>query len=66
MLQFLKDLFTFPFQKDKKQNKVYKLFNSLFKDFPALFWIKPTIKKIFVAPLLIIYHIFSKGEKNPE
>jgi hypothetical protein len=64
MLQFLRDLFTYPFQKDKRNNKVYKLFTSVFKDFPALFRIKPTFKKIFIVPLLVIYHIFSKGDKK--
>lgn len=66
MFQFFHDLFTYPFQKDKHNNKVYKLFTSVFKDFPALFWIKPTFKKIFIVPLLIIYHIFNKGDKNPK
>ncbi len=43
--------------------KLDQLFTSLFKDFPALFWTQPTFKKIFVAPLLIVYHLFSRGEK---
>ncbi|MDR2190739.1 MAG: hypothetical protein LBP53_06240 [Candidatus Peribacteria bacterium] len=64
MLQFIKDLFTYPFQKNKQDNKVHTLFTSLFKDFPALFWTQPTFKKIFIVPLLIIYHIFSKKTPN--
>ncbi|MCR5411660.1 MAG: hypothetical protein K6E76_01345 [Patescibacteria group bacterium] len=64
MWKFIKDFIMFPFQKDRSSNKITLLFNSLFKDFPAFFWEKPTLKKMLMAPLLVIYHIFSKGEKK--
>ena len=64
MRKFIKDLFTYPFQRDKSKNKINLMMTSLFKDFPANFWTKPTFKKIFIAPLLVIYYIFSEWKKN--
>lgn len=64
MRKFIKDFFLFPFQKEQKDNKISQLMESLFKDFPAFFREKPTLKKILIAPLLILYHFFSKGEKK--
>ena len=60
MRKFIKDFFTYPFQKDKTNNKMDLMMTSLFKDFPANFRTKPTFKKIFIAPLLVIYYIFSE------
>jgi hypothetical protein len=60
MLKFIKDFFKYPFQKDKSNNKINLMMTSLFKDFPANFWTKPTFKKIFVAPLLVLYYFFSE------
>jgi hypothetical protein len=36
------------------------MMTSLFKDYPANFWTKPTLKKVLIAPLLILYYIFSE------
>jgi len=60
MRKFVKDFFTYPFQKDKTNNKINLMMTSLFKDFPANFRTKPTFKKIFIAPLLVIYYFFSE------
>ena len=64
MRKFIKDFFTYPFQEDKSNNKRNLMMTSLFKDFPAKFWTKPTFKKIFIAPLLVIYYIFSEWKKK--
>lgn len=64
MRKFIKGFFTYPFQKDKSKNKINLMMTSLFKDFPANFWTKPTFKKIFIAPLLVIYYIFSEWKKK--
>ena len=64
MRKFIKDFFTYPFQKDKSNNKRNQMMTSLFKDFPANFRTKPTFKKIFVAPLLIVYYMFSQWKKK--
>ncbi len=64
MRKFIGDFFRYPFQKDKSKNKRNQMMTSLFKDFPANFWTKPTFKKIFIAPLLIIYYIFSEWKKQ--
>lgn len=64
MRKFIKDFFTYPFQKDKSNNKINKMMTSLFKDFPAVFREKPTLKKTLIAPLLVIYYIFSEGPKD--
>jgi len=64
MRKFIKDFFTYPFQKDKTNNKMDLMMTSLFKDFPANFRTKPTFKKIFIAPLLVIYYIFSEWKKK--
>lgn len=60
MRKFIKDFFTYPFQKDKSNNKRNIMMTLLFKDFPANFWTKPTFKKIFIAPLLVLYYMFSE------
>ncbi len=64
MRKFIKDFFTYPFQKDKSNNKRNLMMTSLFKDFPANFWTNPTLKKMLVAPLLVIYYIFSEWKKK--
>ena len=64
MRKFIKDFFTYPFQKDKRNNKRNLMMTSLFKDFPANFRTKPTFKKIFIAPLLVVYYMFSEWKKN--
>jgi len=64
MRKFIKDFFTYPFQKDKTNNKMDLMMTSLFKDFPANFRTKPTFKKIFIAPLLVIYYIFSEWKRK--
>lgn len=64
MRKFIKDFFIYTFQKDKTNNKRNQMMTSLFKDYPASFWVKPTFKKIFIAPLLIIYYIFSEWKKS--
>ncbi|MDR3169500.1 MAG: hypothetical protein LBU27_07270 [Candidatus Peribacteria bacterium] len=64
MLDFLRDIFTYPFQKDKTQNRFNQLLTSLFKDFPALFWIKPTFKKLFIPLLLIWHYVFRTTKKK--
>ena len=64
MRNFIKDFFTYPFQKDKTNNKRNQMMTSLFKDYPANFWTRPTFKKIFIAPLLVIYYIFSEWKKK--
>lgn len=64
MIKFIRDFVTYPFQKNKTNNKVNQMMTSLFKDFPANFWLKPKIKKILIAPLLVIYYIFSKWPKK--
>ena len=64
MRKFIKDFFTYPLQKDKSKNKRNQMMTSLFKDFPANFWTKPTFKKILVAPLLVLYYMFSEWKKN--
>lgn len=60
MRKFIKDFFTYPFQKDKTNNKRNQMMTSLFKDYPANFWTKPTFKKIFIAPLLVLYYMFTE------
>ena len=64
MRKFIKDFFTYPFQKDKTNNKRNQMMTSLFKDYPANFWTKPTFKKIFIAPLLVVYYMFSEWKKK--
>ena len=59
MRKFIKDFFLFPFKKDNN-NKINRLLDTFFKDFPAFFWEAPSFKKILILPLLFIYHIFSK------
>ncbi len=61
ILKFIRDLIIYPFDKDKKNNRFSKLLEGILKNYPSFLWIKPNIKKIFIAPFLIIYYMFKKN-----
>ena len=64
MRKFIKDFFSYPIQSNKSENKINRMMTSLFKDYPANFWTKPTLKKVLIAPLLILYYIFSEWKNK--
>lgn len=64
MLTFLKDLFLFPFDKDKENNKFSKFLQLILKDYPAFLRNKVEFKRIALLPFLALYNIFSK--KTPK
>jgi len=60
MFSFLWDFIRYPFDSHKETNKFGRLLLVIFKQYPALFWVKPTWKKIVSLPLLVVYYIFKK------
>jgi hypothetical protein len=46
MFSFLWDFIKYPFDSHKETNKFGRLLLVVFKQYPALFWVKPTWKKI--------------------
>lgn len=64
MWEFIKDFGRYPFDQDPENNKFSQLMENLFKNFPALFWTKPNLKKILIFPLLIVYFIFKPKDKT--
>ena len=60
MLKFLLDFVKYPFEPKNKNNKFFKFMNTLFKDYPAFLWVKPTWQRVFSAPLLFLVKIFQK------
>lgn len=62
MFKLIKDFFLFPFQKDSSNNKFKKLLDFVFRDYPAYFWKKPSLKAGLLFPVLIIYMVFIKKD----
>ena len=60
---FLKDMFSYPFCADKEQNQFWKFLTTIFKDYPAFFWAKPTFKKALAFPFVVLYALF-RTKKN--
>ena len=54
------DFFKFPFDKNKEENKFYKILTFSLIEYPAFFWQKPSIKKLIAFPFLLIYKMFEK------
>jgi len=63
MLRFLWDFIKYPFDSKKETNKFSVFLEMLLKQYPAVFWIRPNIKKILALPLLIVYFIFRTKKK---
>lgn len=61
IIKFIVDVFKYPFDKNKDQNKFHQILNFVFKDYPAFLWEKPTLKRFLVFPFLLIFKIFKKG-----
>jgi len=60
MLKFLLDFIKYPFEPKNKDNKFFEFMNTIFKDYPAFLWVKPTWQRIVSAPLLFLAKIFKK------
>jgi hypothetical protein len=60
MFKFILDFLKYPFEPKNKNNKFFKFMNTVFKDYPAFLWIKPTWQRIVSAPLLFLAKIFQK------
>ena len=60
MLKFLLDFIKYPFEPKNKDNKFFAFMNTIFKDYPAFLWVKPTWQRIVSAPLLFLAKIFKK------
>ena len=60
MLKFLLDFIKYPFESKNINNKFFKFMNTVFKDYPAFLWVKPTWQRVVVAPLLFLAKIFQK------
>lgn len=60
MFKFILDFLKYPFEPKNKNNKFFKFMNTVFKDYPAFLWIKPTWQRIVSALLLFLAKIFQK------
>jgi hypothetical protein len=60
MLRFLLDFFKYPFDTQNPENRFGKAMTTLFKEYPAFFWQKPSWKKVLVFPFLVVYAIFRR------
>ncbi len=63
MFSFLWDFIRFPWNKDDPNNKFGIFLQTVFKDYPALLWTKPTRQRFVIAPLLMIYSVFRTKKK---
>lgn len=64
MIQFIKDFFIYPWDKQKETNKFHHFLTILFKEYPAFLREKPSIWRILLFPFLLIYHIFVHQKKK--
>lgn len=60
MFKFILDFLKYPFEPKNKNNKFFKFMNTIFKDYPAFLWVKPTWQRIVSAPLLFLAKVFQK------
>jgi hypothetical protein len=60
MFKFILDFFKYPFEPKNKNNKFFKFMNTVFKNYPAFLWVKPTWQRVVSAPLLFLAKIFQK------
>lgn len=60
VLKFIWDFLRYPFDMDNDRNRFSNFIKTFFKDYPAFLWIKPNIKKIIIAPFLVIYNLFKR------
>ena len=63
MFRFLWDFVRYPFDVHKENNKFSNFLDMLFKQYPAVFWVRPTIKKLLALPMLIVYFVFKTQKK---
>lgn len=60
MFKFILDFIKYPFEPKNKNNKFFKFMNTVFKDYPAFLWVKPTWQRVISAPLLFLAKIFQR------
>lgn len=63
MRAFIKDMIIYPFASDKVNNRFSQFLTTIFKDYPAFLWTKPTWKKVLVLPFLLVYELFRTSRK---
>lgn len=51
-------MFSYPFSTDKEHNQFSKFLTTIFKDYPAFFWTKPSFKKALAFPFIVLYALF--------
>ena len=64
MLSFLWDFVKFPWDKNNPNNKFGLFLKTVFRDYPAFLWTKPTWQRFLLAPLLMFYSIFRAKKKK--
>ncbi len=60
MLTFLKDIVTYPFNPNNKENKFHQILQLIFKDYPAFLRTNPWWRRAVVFPFLVLAKIFEK------
>lgn len=63
MFKFMWDTISYPRHYNNPENKLNQVFHFLFKEYPAFLWTKPSLKKVFILPFVIIAKIIYS--KNP-
>lgn len=64
MFQFLFDIIRYPWQHNNPDNRLFQVFQFLFKEYPAFLWTKPQLKKVIILPFIIISKIIYKNPKK--
>ncbi|USN54714.1 MAG: hypothetical protein H6765_09580 [Candidatus Peribacteria bacterium] len=54
------DFFRYPFDAHRETNKFGRFLNFLFKEYPAFLWVKPSLLRIALFPVILLYQLFKK------
>lgn len=60
LLRLLIDFFRYPFDAHRETNKFGRFLNFLFKEYPAFLWVKPSLLRIALFPVILLYQLFKK------
>lgn len=56
----LRDMCKYPRDNHKETNRFHELLTFLLRDYPAFLWTKPSLLRVIVFPLFLLYFMFKE------
>lgn len=60
LLRLLRDMIMYPRDPNKEANRFHEVLTFLLRDYPAFLWTKPSIIRVVVFPLFLLYFMFKE------